>query len=279
MWGIAGDSDKTDTKGFYDKECAYTGTRAKGGSGADANEAATPAANYPKAPMEQTFTRDNEPKDFTVDLYVPTSVTNLINYTGTKAVSTSTTRWANGSPKPVTENDNKGAWFFKSSDAQEFFKKDTSAPSVQRNWEVTAEQRSNYGTVTGQHHTFKTNANWASDRGKPQVLQVKWEYEPLVANTIPTQRVGWAGPGGKPSHTLEKVYTETQGRVQSVVNAETSTAQVDKQRDNTGTGSTNGRETSLEFGMDLNGDGTWKQTPGQYSPYYSSIKFVRSVSE
>lgn len=261
VWGAgATDPEGTDQVGFFDKEAAYDGVR-KPTRGSRAF---------------QTQFRDNTPRPYLTDLYVPQAEGVVHGDYGT-ALSTSVSRWTLGTPLPGNVT-NAGTFSMQSGDGQQFFSASTAGAPVEKDWSVTTGAAQAWGQVTGQVTSFLTAANWPSDAGKPQAFSVKWEFAPTVDNTIPTT-VGY-GAGGAPAYTTSVVGVPIQGKVQNVSSgAATSPALFNEQELNTGSGTTNGLDGVMYWGTSLDANNDWTQRPDQYSGYYNGLRFVRGTHE
>lgn len=261
VWGAgASDPKGTNTVGFFDKEAAYNGVKqAQAGSGAF-----------------QTQFRDNTPRPYVTDLYVPKAEGVVHGDFGT-ALSTTVSRWNLGTPYPGNVS-NSGTFSMQGSGGQQFFGSSTAAAPTEKDWTVTTGSAQKWGQVSGQVNQFLTAADWPSDAGKPQVFSVKWEYAPTVDNTIPTT-VGY-NAGGVPAYTTSVVGVPVQGKVQNMSNgAASSPALFNEQELYTGTGSTNSLDGVLYWGTALNASNQWTQRPDQFSPYYNGLQFVRGTHE
>lgn len=227
--------------GFYDKECAYdcrplgevsAGKTVKGGKkGAYSNDTNNNAF---------TFFRDNENKSVTVDVWEP-SVGGAVKSAG-KPLTTTVTRWSEGTPS-TTGNDG-GQFSMSTADGKKLFVGDKK-PTMQKNWETSTFSNSTSTSLEGLHNKFNVRSNWASDAGKPQVFNVKYEYASQVQTSIFTNSVGFGIDGKQKLGTATKVTADIQGKC--YVNYGT-TKQVDTKslfNANTGSGTKNNLDGKL----------------------------------
>ncbi|KQY61836.1 hypothetical protein ASD30_25170 [Nocardioides sp. Root140] len=270
LWGAAGsDARGTGGAGFYDKECAYEGVKADGG---------------PESTMQTDF-RDNEFHDFAVDLYQP-KAQGVVQEDAGQAVTTTVTRWLLGTPQ-VAQLENQGTFSMKNQAGEPMFSQGSEVAAspttgqqmapVQKDWDTAPFQSRNLSITAGQSSTFRVAANWPSRAARPQVFTVKWEYTPTVQNTLPTT-VGFSA-GGTRYYELTVEGARIQGKVNGKFGADESPATYGLQTANTGTGTSNKIDVPLYYGSDLDSSYQWKQDPHTYSPFYSSVRFVRAAGD
>lgn len=193
----------TGTLGFFDKECPFDCTPDKTGSGASANNGAIDNVSNggwngtglygSKSADGKTSTnsnysemfRDNTDRTISPDVWYPLSK-NGVSYGGEAPKSTLFTRWAQGTPALGTEfNAYAGAGDQKSKTP--LFTAGSSAQKNQKNFDVAEGfSSSTAAQVPGLVDKLTVQSTWASSDGKPQALQVAWEYSPSVITKVPT---------------------------------------------------------------------------------------------
>lgn len=182
------------------------------------------------------FFRDGENEQLYIDSWYPKRVDGVL-YDGEAAVSTTVSRWAEGTPG-VT-NDSGGKFTMSLTDGTELFT-GSENNTVQKNWN-TSDTYSNSTTtkVLGQHNTFNVKANWASETNKPQVLNFKWDYAPEVQSSM-FKTVGFAGDGGVMSNTnLTNMTANITGKCIGTFGDNPYPSFYDEMITSTGTGTTN----------------------------------------
>lgn len=261
----------TATIGFYDKECPFECTPSST-DGASATNGAT--SNVPNTEEDGKkrgavssgrnansfeFFRDNDSKDLTVNLWYP-KTTGVVSYDGSKALTTTVTRWADGTPgvsgtggkfTMATATIDKNG---KITEVTKLFTGTNSTAATQKNWDVTPSSNSTYSILSGQYNVFSVRASWASDVNKPQILNFKWEYAPTVSSNVITS--GGFGVGGAQSvGTISKVSAKIQGKCYANFGTDGQLDMTSNYQTNTGTGTANNLDGKL-----LQGTGTDKQT-------------------
>lgn len=261
IWGsLATNARGTSANGFFDKLCAYPGARSGAGGAAES----------------YIFFRDNEFRPTQVDLFRPQSG-GLVTDRGDTASRTILTRWAQGTPDPQALSG--GSLRGRTQDgAQDVFANSEALPPVLKNW-TTSEVGSGatWAILSGQHTQFQYAGTWASEDNKPTVYQVKWEYAPNVATTIPTRSIGF-GPGGSRTYQTESVAVPIQGQVYGGHDVATTPAFPAQLAANTGSGvTTNTLDSTLIAGTQLDAQGGWTGDPTVFSSLYNMIEFRRAV--
>lgn len=263
-WGSAATHARgTDQDGFYDKLCAFNGVRA----GDEADQV-----------RDYTFFRSNELEPLQVNLFKP-KAEGVVKASNDPATRTIVTRWSGGTPLPDNISE-RGSMRSASTDGtQKVFGTKVEPPTL-RNF-TTGETGSGreWSLLRGEHSAFDFGANWPSDNGKPQVLSVRWEYAPNVANTFPTKNIGFAGAGGAQTYENETVETPIQGLVQSAHSGSTTPAIFEEAAANTGSGEINKLDQNLLYGVNLDGEGRWIESASAFSRFYTTLKFVRATAE
>lgn len=191
---------KSGTLGFYDKECPYdctpaSKTKQAGKNGANKNiNNGTPSdgtkgkfgAVSENNNNKFEYFRDNEPRTITVDLWYPKNG-NGVNYNGKKAITTTVNKWDRGTPS-IDGSD--GGKFTMKAQGKELFK-GSSALKNQRNWDATPMNTKNSTILPGQYNSFTVQSTWPSEKNRPHVVNVKWEYAPNVATNFATNGLGF----------------------------------------------------------------------------------------
>jgi hypothetical protein len=258
------DAAKSGTKGFYDKECPFdciaSSDEADGASeanGAVENNGVSGTTDGSRngAVAEETrgnrftFFRDNDPKELTVDVWYPKSE-GVVDYKSSPsaAITTTVSRWAEGTPG--TQTTEGGKFTMKTAGGARLFTDDRD-PLTQKNWDTSTFSNANSTILTGLHRAFTVQASWASDEGKPQVLNFKWEYAPSVSTGFST-RLGFTQKGSGDglaavSDEHKSVAAAIQGKCYANFGVESGADMTDLYHDNTGTGTTNGLDgTNVE---------------------------------
>lgn len=287
--------------GFYDKECPYDcvskgpgATNANGGT-SNVNGGAPAGGNTP-TPSERygvigdrtnntgnlVFFRDNEPHLLNVDTWWPRSGGN-VSYDGHAPLSTTITRWGGSTPGLTAgDNGNGGQFSMNLSNASREVKESVfdprgQDPLNQRNWDpmgstpATSYRSKTAALFPGLQRYFTVQGTFASDKDKPVVLNVKYEYAPNVSTVFADKGVGF-GPGGVRAWNAVGTHAApTQGKCYAnfgTTNSASNYAALVQQ--NTGTGTTNGLDGRLVQG---------EATPPASNPTNLFITFVRSTSE
>lgn len=193
--------------GFYNKECPFECTPAKNGNGATFANGAVKNVGEPRddAPKERglwgvvssdginsnqfDFFRDNSEKEIRPDVWYPVSGANGVSYDGSPAKTTMVTRWTGGTPSLGTEFNAYG--LVKGADGKltktgPLFVTD-GKQEPQLNFDsVKPFASSTGGQVAGYLEKIIVQSTWASTNGKPQSLQIAWEYSPQVTSRVPS---------------------------------------------------------------------------------------------
>ncbi len=228
----------TSMLGFYDKECPFDCRPSSTGAGASNLNGAT--GNTGDSNFEKTtkgkfgalsadglnsnyveLFRDNSENSIRLDTWYPIP-TSVVQYDGAAAKTTLFTRWASGTPTVGTEFNAKAVVEQKDANGKivgepkvtDLFLGTSKAIPEQKSFESkpstfkgpTATQ------VEGQVNRLDVRSTWASAAGKPQALQVAWEYSPKVLTKIPTG-VSFDRTTGKPkTSNIANIYTNVDGR-------------------------------------------------------------------
>lgn len=277
--------------GFYDKECGFLCTSDPNGSGAsnengakeNVNSAGSKTANGRAGAVVETVNsntfemfRDNEAKTVKLDVRYPVN-NGVVNYDGRAPQSTTVVRWAEGTPTSASDSGGKFTLTAKTPGGKEteLFTGGQS-PSTQKNWSKDHFSGANATQLDGFYRLFDAKATWASDDGKPQVINVKWEYAPEVDTTF-SSTVGFSSSGGIKRAGDVVVATPIEGKCYTEYGpAQSQIDTVNLFKDNTGTGSTNNLDGNL-----VDSTGTLPgESPKLVDPVANLvIKFVRSVTE
>jgi len=266
QWGVLNASNPiSNTKGFYNKICAFDGQ--------------LKTADNTKG-LWSMF-RDNELRNFTPAHYTPVAGP-VVQYNGTdQAVRTLVTRWKDGTPAPLGVTD-KGVFRFLSEDGSKtFFNSGTTASTPLTQWNTGEQANQTFGAVKNEQKNFKTAANWPSTTRMPEVMAVRWEYAPNVANTLPVTNVGFGNIVGGQSYNTGTVAVPIQGHVFSRWdNSALSPAWFPQLEASTGDSATNpGWNDTLPAGTALDGSNKWVGSPQDKSPVYQVLTFVRATTE
>lgn len=253
MGGILGDKtgiyENTGYTDFYDKECPYecipdpdnnTGTP----SGAKAG-----GENGPNFVMF----RDNEPVDLSVTRWIPKSENGVAFDAKDKAVTTTVSVAPESTPDTKGTKGGKFSMSGVDSSGKEvsLFDGDDSL-KTQKNWDTTKMDNPLSSLKVGEFTDYKVKASWASDDGKPVILNFKWEYNPLVSTTIPSQGLG-IGVNNRGLYALgdnNSTSVPIEGKCYANFEGENPTNIIDTTdlfQENTGSGTTNNLDgTRLE---------------------------------
>lgn len=232
--------NRTSKLGFYDKECPYACTPSndvsKGASeannavnniGASGFNATTSKGKYGNVVLKDNVNssalelfRDGNAVALTPDVWYPLSA-NGVTYNGQAPKSTIISRWAVGSPNLTTM---KGA-----NSLEEVFK--ATANSQGTNVTLfTTDRKGSYSAKNDQAETVALFSSetlarvpglakdvavsgvWASEDKRPQVLNMKWEYNPTLTKTAPIVNIGRMSLNhGGVSFTAGQVSTRVDG--------------------------------------------------------------------
>ena len=304
--------NRTSQLGFYDKECnvqcvsnpaAASGASSANGavsnvsitSNNQANPGTYGGANLVKNGSTNSnyfeIFRDNDTNRITVNTAYPRNNDPQLKYGGTfrnaantanvtipasAPVSTTVTRWAEGTPG--TNKDDEGGVFqmtaVNGSTSRPLFQSQTGNVGVQRNFGVNPYSSPNSEVLNGFFRTFDVQSTWASEKDKPQVINIKWEYRPTVYTRFPTN-VGFTA-----NSNSAQFVANTEAVVDQPVDVKcyAQYGSYDRNLDlsnrvqsSTGTGSTNALDSApLEA---PSGDNSWVTQSNLV------IKFVRGVAE
>lgn len=269
--------------GFYDKECPFDCTPAKStSSGASSNNGAVNnSGNTGKKGADKygatsgglnnnsfDFFRDNGQKDVKVDVWYPANVSG-VSYKGQAPKTTTVTRWAEGTPG--TTGKNGGKFAMKTKSGTTLFNGKTKEAAPQKNWSTDTFDTANSTSLPGLHNEFTVQASWASEKDKPQQLNVKYEYEANVSTVFYGKGLGFTKDGSKVAQrlgTTVNVAAPIEGKcyVNYGTNDDVDTTKVF--HDNTGSGTKNNLDGQL-----LEGPGNKAQKTNLV------VRFVRATAE
>ena len=292
--GIAKTTSEID---FYDKECPFDCTPSNNSTNGASSESTgngaldnntisnvsvstavkTGALSDGVNSNTFTFFRDNEPKSIRVNTWYPKNL-NFVRYSGQAPLTTTVTRWAEGTP--TLDGSSGGKFSIKSTmpgrGEIELFQGDD-AKENQRNWSIDTFSNSTATILEGLHNKFSVQGTWASEKDKPQILNFKWEYAPEIKTRFPVELgISSTESGGMSSSTFNRsatmssntdVYTEAEGECYANFGTNTSVSTKDAFNTNTGTGTNN----------EL--DGTLFQGTGTDNNTNLFINFVRATTE
>lgn len=249
---------------FYDKECGFTCTP-DAGVPTKTTETSTAtlrpltgASSGDVTSNKFIFFRDNKDHPLNVDVWRPITTAGVRNpidpETGKPypAVSTTVTRWLQGTPGLTSgENGNGGQFTLSTAGKPIFDPKGGNKVPEQVNFDDATPYSTNVaGKVAGEAKNFTIRGTWASDEGKPNAFNVKWEFKPQVATTVPTTGLGFDSSGNPVVGTSTVVWTGIQGRCVAEFGKTTSSfdprALVEA---STGTGSVNKLDSELIQGF------------------------------
>jgi len=271
-----GDSKNTDAArkassklGFFDKECPFDCTPSKTAAGASAKNDATnnvgasgftsaskgkygsqvdnmttddkSAHVYTNSSYSEMF-RDNQGRTVRPDVWYPVSGKGVA-YDGAAPKSTLITRWAGGTPtlgdefQVFREVTKSGA-----TTLDPLFDPKTTVQPNQKNsfnsGTVSSFKGSTATQVPGLVNELTVQSSWASDSGKPQALQVAWQYSPKVNSTIPSSLSFATGGGNIKVGPNTTISTNVDGRCWGTFGTTATTSAVTDLANNTGTGET-----------------------------------------
>lgn len=275
---------RTGSLGFYDKECPFDCTPNSSGTSATANNGANTNTGNNKTVTTGTidkygatsdthtgnkfeYFRDNIAKTIKLDVWYPKNA-NGVTYNGEKPLTTTITRWANGTP---TIDGSSGGKFTMKTGSRELFKGTATKAAVQKNWDQTKVDTPTSTSLAGLHREFTVAANWASDKDKPQVVNVKWEYNPQVSTRFATTGLGVNAAGNRVSGGVANIASAIEGKCYAQFGTGTSLDTRTLFQTNTGTGSTNNLDTGL-----IDGTPSTKPVDNTNNLF---INFVRATGE
>jgi hypothetical protein len=291
--------------GFYDKECDLTciSTPTNGASttnGATTNQSITTNqtgkdyfggailegeanSNYfeifrdngdRKVDVNVAFPSPNDPQFKYGKTYPNAAGSGTVDIPAAAAVSTTITRWAEGTPFTTGQNGGKFSMeAVNSKGTQKLFSGKSEKPATQKNWTTNPYSTNNSTTLNGMYRTFVVKATWASEENLPQVLNVKWEYRPTVWTRFPSN-VGFSSTEVNDSKISS--YTVRDQAIDGKCYAQygTTDRKMDlstRVQESTGTGTNNTLDSGLVEAV--NGDNSWQSMSNLV------IKFLRAVSE
>lgn len=235
----------TSRLGFYDKECPFdcTPSRSTSAGASSDNGAVSNIAqdNFSKTAKglfglkssdgtnsnySEIF-RDNEERTIRPDVWYPVS-TKGVKYKGEEAKSTLITRWAGGTPSlgnefniyamiaskvplydPASKTESEKKHFYKDL----IFDPEKKTQPEQKNFDkAKAFKSSTASQFVGQVKDFSVKSSWASDSGKPQVMQIAWEYAPTVESKLPKTLGFGSGTGSIKAISFVTKQTKIDGR-------------------------------------------------------------------
>lgn len=263
---------KTGNLNFFDKECPFdctpltSNSNASTGNGAINNIGGAGAVNNTdniKASAFEFF-RDNAPKKITVDTWFPKAEAG-VEYSGEAPVSTTITRDAQGTPS--LDGSSGGKFVMKSTNGNvNLFTGTSTNVNNQKNWNSTTFSGPTSTILKGLHREFTVQSTWASEAGKPQAFNFKWEYAPKVKTTVPVSDIGFGVGTTQKVGTTGSVITTIEGKCYNFFGVTAPPSDTTAEFGaNTGTGTTN------------NLDG--KMLTGDKAIAKLSTNFVRSASE
>lgn len=277
---------------FYDKECGFECTSENIGSTAQANKATSnvnssgniqegertgvsATSNGTKVNSNNLeFFRDNDKNRITTDLWYPKRTTNVL-YDGEDPVTTTVSRWSEGTPGITSSNGGKFTMVSVDKNGGQLFTGKDKA-KTQKNWDSTTFSNSQSTILTGRHQNFDVSSTWASEKNRPQVLNVKYEYEPQVVSGIYANNIGFGVNGAQRTGGIAKPSTTIQGKCYvnykkpGVSEKQHSTTKLF--HDNTGTGTKNEIDGKI-----IEGAGSIQESKDKKTNLV--VNFVRSTTE
>lgn len=277
----------TASLGFYDKECPFECTPSATGNGASkTNGAVDNIENKPVGENKITndskygakstdsnsnffeLFRDNQDKTISADVWYPKSE-GVVSYDGSAPLTTTITRWNEGTPG--ISDSNGGKFTMTTKDGNQLFT-GNQKPENQRNWNTGTFSNATSTVLSGLHREFNVKSTWASEENKPQVLNLKWEYAPNVSTNVFTSKVGFGANGAQKTGEAVTLTTSIQGKCYANYGTESQTPTVDAFHTNTGTGTTNNLD-----GVLFQGAGNGANARDIQSNLV--INFIRSTTE
>lgn len=183
---------------FYNKECPVDCTPDKKNAGAStanggkSNVNGTTVSKVNKGKYGAVsggvntnkfeFFRDNTAHQLNVDVWFPRS-TGVVSYNGAAPLSTTVTRWAQGTPS--IDGTSGGTFKMSTTNGKTNLFTDNVAAKPNKNWDVQTWNNPTSVSMLGLERSFTVQADWASDANRPQVLNFKWEYAPTVSTQLP----------------------------------------------------------------------------------------------
>lgn len=244
--------------GFYDKEAAFVcsadgSTSAAGKNGANTNvqrsgipeDAATYGAKSSDINSNDfQFYRDNDENHVRVDLWYPQN-TDVVKYDGSKASSTTVSRWNEGTPYPQSK---RGGDFTMKAGDEELFTGNKDNETL-KNWNDESFSNRNATVLDNQHTDFTFSSTWASEGKLPQVVNVKYGYAPTVSTQVYGSNFGFGKGSSQKLGSPITVSTEIQGSCFAKFGGETDVSDTDLMVKNTGTGTKNELDGAIAEGV------------------------------
>lgn len=229
---------KTGNLAFFDKECPFDCT--------PSGSVPTPGASSGSVNSNtMEFFRDNAPKKVTVDTWAP-KTGNGVAHDGSAALTTTVTRDVTGTP--FLNGSSGGKFTMKSTKGDTLFSGSATTVPTQKNWDKSTFSGPMATILNGQHNSFNLQASWASDAGKPQAFNFKWEYAPTVTTTAPLSGIGFAAGSAQKVGTTGALATTVEGKCYSFFGTATAPSTVSEFGANTGTGTVNNLDKGLLTG-------------------------------
>lgn len=262
---------------FYDKECPFdcTPSKATKDGASDKNGAITNVGGK-NAISKGTntnafeFFRDNEKNRISLDVWYPKS-SGVVSYKGQAPLTTTIARTATGTPGLVPTKTSGGQFAMttlptsKDPDGVALFTGKATATN-QKNWNKSTFSNSTATMFSGLQRTFDVQSTWASEKGKPQVFNAKWEYAPTVSTKVFSTGIGFGAKSAQKTGSLATLSTAIEGKCYANFGA----SQLDTKalfQKNTGTGTTNNLDKTLAQGVDAKNSTNFL------------VNFVRSTTE
>lgn len=263
---------------FFDKECPFDcePTLSNNNTGNNGNNGNNGTVNSGYGGSGKSFTygasitghegkvsgnffelfRDNDPKILNVDIWRPVKGGGLVKYKDEDALTTTISRWENGTPG-VSRN-NGGKFTMKSTKLPTVELFSGSAPNEKQiNWKIAPFSNSTSTILSGEHNEFTIQSSWASEIDRPEVLNFKWEYEADVSTKLP-KAFGFTRKGiTEPSVALTRatstvIADDVQGKCYANFGTNDSIETKDLFQNNTGSGTPNNLDGTLVGGTGNN---------------------------
>jgi len=300
---------RTGQLGFYDKECDLTcistptaATGASSTNGALSNVSGTTnqegkdynGGSVLNGDVNSNYLeifRDNADRKVAVNVAYPSNADPQFKYGKTYTsstlgsvtipaaapISTTVTRWEEGTPSTSA---NSGGEFSMSAVAADgkttksLFDGTSAKPATQTNWGSNPYQTANSTTLNGFYRNFVVQSTWASESNRPQVVNVKWEYQPTVWTRFPSN-VGFSSTEANTiniaDYTVRDQALDGKCYAQYGATPNKIADMAGRVQASTGTGTQNVLDSGLVEGA--NGDNSWQTQTNLV------LKFVRAVSE
>ncbi|MCZ4581605.1 hypothetical protein O4158_21435 [Gordonia amicalis] len=251
--------------GYYDKECPFECAPA-GAPRATLVSVKTPNVE----PNNFKFFRDNVWRTVNITRWVPKASADVNIATALVPVSTTINRWVAGTPGTQTKTG--GRFEMKTITGAKLFTGD-SDPKEQKNYSLDLFSNANTTILPGLADTFQVRSSWASDANAPQVINVKWEYAPLVISTE-FSKVGFGGAGGSMTNSHNQTQYPVQGKCYANYGTTKQYDTTDDFYNFTGTGSDN----NLDNGEVLEGSNFSSKSKPADSQTNLVITFLRATT-